>query len=160
MTGSGKPRKPGKSRAKANPQKPGRKQWAPTKEQRDLVRLLASMNISETVISDRLGISPPTLRKHCMIELTEAHQAQRAIVIEQLAKRAAEGSVTALKYLHDRLTISAAARSVLNEEPKPAVQSTDRRVGKKQAQADAARRAMSGESSGEWGSDLKPGTMN
>jgi hypothetical protein len=33
-------------------------------------------------------------------------------------------------------------------------------VGKKQAQADAARRAMSGEASGDWGSDLKPGTMN
>lgn len=156
MTGSGKPRKPGKSRAKANPQKPGRKQWAPTKEQRDLVRLLASMNITERVIAQRLGISEPTLRKYCGDELRDAHDTQRAIVVQQLADAAAKGSVTAMKHLHERLTRTSALESFTRPDAPAPLHSTDRRVGKKEAQADAARRTMSGEVSGDWGTDLNP----
>jgi hypothetical protein len=131
--------------------------WQPTEDQRDKVSILAAARFSIETIAKIIGISHMTLRKAFVEEINEGREVQMAKNRLRLVKAAETGSVPAIKYLDECLRRDA-AQADIDEDTHGVVKSTDRRVGKKEEKADAARRAMEGEDS-EWGADLKPNTL-
>jgi hypothetical protein len=53
--------------------------WAPTDAQRRQAETMAAYGIPEADIARVLGVSKPTLRKHCGIELANRHSKTSAI---------------------------------------------------------------------------------
>lgn len=66
----------------------GRPVFAPTKDQRTLVGIMAGCGFKHELIAERIGIDDKTLRKHFREELTEGKSAANAIVAQSLFKKA------------------------------------------------------------------------
>ncbi len=57
--------------------RPGRPRWLPTDEDRAAVAQLAAEGLSLESIAERLGVTPPTIRRHCSSELAEGRGLRR-----------------------------------------------------------------------------------
>ena len=75
----------------------GRPEWEPTPTQRRQVAIWAGAGMRHEDMASALGISTPTLRKHCATELSTGANQRRAEVLESLFRQAKKGSVTAAK---------------------------------------------------------------
>lgn len=75
----------------------GRPEWEPTAAQRRQIAIWAGAGMSLEAMASALGISTPTLRKHCATELSTGANQRRAEVLESLFRQAKKGSVTAAK---------------------------------------------------------------
>lgn len=75
----------------------GRPEWEPTTAQRRQIAIWAGAGMSLEAMASALGISIPTLRKHCATELSTGANQRRAEVLESLFRQAKKGSVTAAK---------------------------------------------------------------
>jgi hypothetical protein len=100
-----------------------------------------------------------TLRKHCADELKTGNEEELAVNLKRLKKAADAGNVTAMKYLQETLRRHAGQREFTVGDNTTIVRSTDKRVGKKEEQRDAAIRAMEG-GDDSWGADLSPELPN
>ncbi len=75
----------------------GRPEWEPTATQRRQIAIWAGAGMRLEDMASALGISTPTLRKHCATELSTGANQRRAEVLESLFRQAKKGSVTAAK---------------------------------------------------------------
>jgi len=75
--------------------KPGRKPYDPTPEDREKVTRMGNMGTPQTDIAKVMGISPKTLRKNFRKELTASGIEATFNVVETLYKMATSGTNTA-----------------------------------------------------------------
>lgn len=75
----------------------GRPEWEPTTAQRRQIAIWAGAGMRLEDMASALGISTPTLRKHCATELSTGANQRRAEILESLFRQAKKGSVTAAK---------------------------------------------------------------
>jgi hypothetical protein len=125
--------------------KRGPQPYAPTKKQRDAVKLYVAGGIAEPVIAHKIGICQMTLRKHFADELNFGRDMKRAENLQRLDDAAEGGNVTAMKHLDGKFELVSAKASFIGEE-RP-------RAGKKEI---VRAEAMSAGMDGEWEGDLNP----
>lgn len=117
---------------------------------------LVSVGLTHTAIALRLGITLPTLRKHCSKELLDGADLARAELFEMMFGAADKGNVAAMKALREIQAAAGARDSILRDAEEPAAASEPiERLGKKEQQLREA--AKAGEGS-PWGNDLNPNT--
>jgi len=75
----------------------GRPEWNPTKAQRHQISVLAGGGMPQDAIALLMGVSTPTLQKHCGQELTVGALQRRAEVMDAMFKAGKKGNVAAAK---------------------------------------------------------------
>lgn len=142
---------PTKTRARKK-RGPGQPPWNPDAATRRRVCRLVSVGLTHAAIALRLGISKPTLLKHCSEELINGADLARAELFEMMFGAADKGNVAAMKELRALQAAAGARDSILRDAEQPeAAPAPVERLGKKEMQRRAAEKA--GQDS-EWGADL------
>jgi predicted transcriptional regulator len=127
---------------------PIKKPWSPTKAQRDQVEMMVAVGVLTKDIAVALGVTQPTLRKHCRVELSGGRARKRGELVVLLWESARGGNVSAQKKLVEMTDLAAAEAAFVPAEP-DAVKA--RPLGKKEEAALAAETAGQGT---DWASDL------
>ncbi|MDX1127460.1 AraC family transcriptional regulator [Sinorhizobium medicae] len=141
--------------------KRGRPPYEPTDRDRNKIKLLLALGWSIERMANGLGVSPATVKRYFRAELKQ-RDAMRdrldARRFEIAMEQANAGNVAALKELgkmidrSDTMLIDARLRQAQGDR-KP---EKEERLGKKEAQKEAAKTAGEGSS---WGADLLPGVQ-
>ncbi|MDX1219057.1 AraC family transcriptional regulator [Sinorhizobium medicae] len=141
--------------------KRGRPPYEPTARDRNKIKLLLALGWSIERMANGLGVSPATVKRYFRAELKQ-RDAMRdrldARRFEIAMEQANAGNVAALKELgkmidrSDTMLIDARLRQAQGDR-KP---EKEERLGKKEAQKEAAKTAGEGSS---WGADLLPGVQ-
>ncbi|RVL53945.1 helix-turn-helix domain-containing protein [Sinorhizobium meliloti] len=139
----------------------GRPPYEPTDRDRNKIKLLLALGWSIERMANGLGVSPATVKRYFRAELKQ-RDAMRdrldARRFEIAMEQANAGNVAALKELgkmidrSDTMLIDARLRQAQGDR-KP---EKEERLGKKEAQKEAAKTAGEGSS---WGADLLPGVQ-
>jgi len=79
--------------------KGGRPPWEPTDRDRRQVVQLSAMGVAFEDIADILEVTPPTLRKHCWLDIQKGRVMGRARNSKRLHEAAEKGNVTAMIWL-------------------------------------------------------------
>lgn len=146
-----------KAPTKAKPRKkragPGQPPWNPDAKTRQRVCRLVSVGLTHGAIALRLGISGPTLRKHCSKELIDGADLARAELFEMMFGAADKGNVAAMKALRELQSAAGARDSIMREAEKPSEAPAPRpeKLGKKEERLRAAEKAGAGS---DWEGDL------
>lgn len=112
----------------------GRREYAPTDEDRAKVQVLKAGGMTNEAIAVALGISEPTLRKHFPSELDRATAKVRAEMLMARYHAAKGGNVQAQNKMIELVDASAAGSKIKDrEQPARAP-----KLGKKEAQMQAA----------------------
>ena len=140
--------------------KRGRPPYEPTESDRNKIKLLLALGWSIERMANGIGVSPATVKRHFRAEL-KVRGAMRdrleARRFELAMEMANAGNVAALKELgkmierSDMMLIDDRLRQA---QDKVAPAAKEEKLGKKEAQREAARTAGEGSS---WGADLIPG---
>lgn len=110
----------------------GRKEFAPTDDEREKVRVLKAGGMSNEAIAEAIGISEPTLRKHFPSELDRGTAKVRADLLMARYRSAMGGNVSAQTKMLELVGASVAGGKIKDREKAAP------RVGKKEAQQQAA----------------------
>src|SRR5690349_11492477 len=110
----------------------GRKEFAPTDDGREKVRVLKAGGMSNEAIAEAIGISEPTLRKHFPSELDRGTAKVRADLLMARYRSAMGGNVSAQTKMLELVGASAAGAKLKEREKAPP------KVGKKEQQQAAA----------------------
>lgn len=132
---------------------PGRPAWKPDAENRKRVCRLVSVGLTHTAIALRLGITLPTLRKHCSKELLDGADLARAELFEMMFGAADKGNVAAMKALREIQAAAGARDSILRDEDEAPAPAPIEKLGKKELQL---REAAKAGADSPWGNDLNP----
>lgn len=140
--------------------KRGRPAHQPTQKMRNKVMVLLALGWSNERIANAIHCSVPTLRRHYFSEL-KRREMQRdrfdAWRIELAIEQASQGNVGAQRLLeqlidkNDKLLLAARMR---DQSPE---QGSEKQLGKKEIERRNAAKIASGDDSGSWDDDLKPG---
>jgi hypothetical protein len=138
---------------------PGRPEIKFSKQQREQIAQLASINTSQEAIALLVGTTVDTLRRKCMFELELGKWVWRGKSALKLFELAHEkGNVAALRELLAMQRAAAATDTLKGDTPTaPAAETRQERLGKKELADQAAQTAGRGT---EWGSDLDPAVPN
>ena len=101
----------------------GRKAFAPTAEQREMVRVLKAGGMSVLAIAEAVGISHPTLQKHFLADLEIGAAKVKADVLMARYRSAMGGNVSAQNKMIE-------AMGLVPPPPKP--QEKPKKMGKKE----------------------------
>lgn len=110
----------------------GRKEFAPTDDEREKVRVLKAGGMSNEAIAEAIGVSEPTLRKHFPSELDRGTAKVRADLLMARYRSAMGGNVSAQTKMLELVGASAAGAKIKEREK------VAPKVGKKEAQQQAA----------------------
>lgn len=77
----------------------GRPKWEPSIKERAQAEMMAGLGIAPDEIAQLLGVTAPTLRKHCYMELQRGRVNGKARNTKRLNEAAAKGNVTAMIWL-------------------------------------------------------------
>lgn len=77
--------------------KMGRPEWAPTKADRQKVAVMRGGGMEIKEIALHFGVTPPTLTKHCKLELSQIAIQKKSEMVEALFKAGKKGNVSAIK---------------------------------------------------------------
>ena len=132
----------------------GRPPYAPTKAQRDTVRLLKADNWTDERIARRIGIKEDTLRKHFAEDLANGADENREHALKLLKRAANKLNVAAIK---EYIKVTGFQGTV---EEFLAAKAPERKArvvpkGAKEVAHEAALHAHEA-GTGEWGEDLVP----
>lgn len=110
----------------------GRKEYQPTDDEREKVRVLKAGGMTNEAISEAIGISEPTLRKHFGSELDRGGAKVRADLLMARYRSAMGGNVSAQTKMLELVGASAAVAKIKEREAK------EPKLGKKEQQQVAA----------------------
>lgn len=128
----------------------GRPTFKPTAKNRSDVAVWKAGGMSDDSIALALSIDSDTMKKHFKEEIHSGWAKKRSLVISAQFKAAINGNVSAQKLFLETSNRVSAESSFENRQPEGRRQRVIP-IGKKEAEADAARTAGVGT---EWGTDL------